>query len=227
MSTNSSDHDLVSDAPRRGRGRPRDLEKRQTILDAAAGLFFERGIAATTMEAVAERASVSKMTVYSHFPDKPALLAAVFDRNLKAIALPKLGKDEEVSPVDRLSDFGERLVLFLTRPEIVRAARVMAAGADDFPELAAAFYAAGPAAVLGTVAAFLDAVRERERLGFPDAEVAAEQLVSAWLGVDQLKQSLGIGGPPTPAAVSLRVRSATEALFRGWGALAAQRSDGA
>ena len=45
-------------------------------MDAAYALFLERGITATTMDAVAERASVSKMTVYENFLDKPALLSA-------------------------------------------------------------------------------------------------------------------------------------------------------
>jgi TetR/AcrR family transcriptional repressor of mexJK operon len=216
MSTNSSDHVFAIDAPKRGRGRPRDLKKRKAILDAASALFLERGIAATTVEAVAERASVSKMTVYSHFPDKPALLAAVFDRNLSAIELPKVASDEDIPAIDRLSEFGVRLVLFLTRPEIVRSSRFMAASAHDYPELAAAFYEAGPATVLRVVAACLESARDREKLNLPDAAVAAEQLVSAWLGVDQLKQSLGVGGPPTPETVSRRVRSATQAFLRGW-----------
>ena len=37
---------------RRGPGRPRDLAKREAILDAAYALFLERGIAPTTMDAV-------------------------------------------------------------------------------------------------------------------------------------------------------------------------------
>ena len=41
---------------RRGPGRPRDLAKLEAILDAAYELFLERGIAATTMGMVAERA---------------------------------------------------------------------------------------------------------------------------------------------------------------------------
>jgi TetR/AcrR family transcriptional regulator, mexJK operon transcriptional repressor len=217
-SMNSADHDLASGRPRRGRGRPRDAEKRRAILDAAGALFLERGIMATTMEAVAERASVSKMTVYSHFPDKPALLVAVFERNLNSIKLPELSDNVAVPALERLCDYGEGLVGFLTRPEIVRSARVMAASADDFPDLALAFYAAGPAAVLAKVALFLSALRDKEQCTFPDPELAAEQLVAAWLGVDQLKQSLGVSGPPTPAAISRRVRSATEAMLRGWGA---------
>lgn len=192
------------------------MDKRRAILDAASELFLERGIAATSIEAVAERAGVSKMTVYSHFPDKPALLGAVFERELKDTVLPELSVAGRMSVHERLCDFGERLVGYLTRPEIVRAATVMAASAGEFPELAAAFYDAGPAAVLGQVAGFLEAVRESEGLFLPDPALAAEELVSAWLGVDQLKQSLGVSGPPSPDEIARRVRSATEAMLKGW-----------
>jgi TetR/AcrR family transcriptional repressor of mexJK operon len=212
---NTDDHKLASEN-RRSRGRPRNLEKRRAILESASALFLERGIAATTMEAVAERAAVSKMTVYSHFPDKPALLAAVFERNLGAIELPELTEIERAPALEVLTSYGERLVAFLTRPEIVRTASVMAASASEYPELAAAFYAAGPAAVLRQVARFLRIAREKERLRLPDPDLAAEQLVAAWLGVDQLKQSLGLSGPPSGDAVSRRVRSATKAMLRGW-----------
>jgi AcrR family transcriptional regulator len=57
------------------------------ILDAAYALFLERGIAATPM---AERACVSKMTVYANFRDKPTLLSAVFERRAKTMHLPEL-----------------------------------------------------------------------------------------------------------------------------------------
>jgi TetR/AcrR family transcriptional regulator, mexJK operon transcriptional repressor len=215
---NSDDHDLASGPSRPGRGRPRDLNKRQAILEAAAALFLERGIAATTMESVAERAMVSKMTVYSHFPDKPALLGAVFARNLRGIRLPDLSEQSGLSPLERLSDFGERLVGFLTRPEIVRTGRVMAASADDFPALAAAFYAAGPGAVLAKLAPFLRTLDDSGAISVPDPELAGEQLAAAWLGVSQLKQSLGVSGPPSSAEIAVRVRLATETMLRGWAA---------
>jgi TetR/AcrR family transcriptional repressor of mexJK operon len=115
-----------------------------------------------------------------------------------------------------LSNYGERLVAFLTRPEIVRTASNMAARADEYPEPAAAFYAAGPAAVLQQVARFLRIAHKKERLRLPNPDLAAEQLVAPWLGVDQLKQSLGLSGPPSGDAVSRRVRSATKAMLRGW-----------
>ena len=140
----------------RGRGRPRDLLKRDAILDAATELFYERGFAATSMEAVAERAGVSKMTVYSHFPDKPALLEASFERNIGAIRLPELSDGADLpASLETLVAFGERLVAFLTRPEIVKGGRLMAAAAADHPALAAAFFAAGPVTMTESVAKFL------------------------------------------------------------------------
>ena len=44
------------------------------ILDAGWELFLERGLAAMSIEAIASRAGVSKMTVYKHFYYKHACL---------------------------------------------------------------------------------------------------------------------------------------------------------
>src|SRR5262249_45309009 len=201
----------------RGRGRPRDLDKLQAILDAASALFLERGIAATTMESVAERASVSKMTVYGHFRDKPSLLSAVFERNIKAIRLPDLevGSDPS-SSLAQLPEFGEWLVSFLTRREIVRTAWVMAACADENPRLASAFYAAGPGTMLKKVAGFLKSLAERGVLSIDDPELAAEQLIVSWLGLSQLRQNLGVAGPPSADAIARRVRYVTNTMLRAW-----------
>ncbi len=54
-------------------GRPKDLEKRAAILEAAQELFTGQGFEHTSMDAVASRAGVSKLTVYSHFGDKASL----------------------------------------------------------------------------------------------------------------------------------------------------------
>jgi TetR/AcrR family transcriptional repressor of mexJK operon len=202
---------------RRRRGRPRDLDKLQAILDAASALFLERGIAATTMESVAGRACVSKMTVYGHFRDKASLLSAVFERNIKAIRLPDLAVGPDpTSSLAQLAEFGKRLVSFLTRPEIVRTASVIAACADENPRLAAAFYAAGPGTMLKKVAGFLKSLAKRGVLSIDDPELAAEQLIVSWLGLSQLRQNLGVAGPPSADAIARRVRYATDTMLRAW-----------
>ncbi|HEY0941461.1 MAG TPA: TetR/AcrR family transcriptional regulator [Steroidobacter sp.] len=47
---------------------------RQRILDAAAELFFERGYAGTTMDALCEHLGVTKPFVYYYFKDKSQIL---------------------------------------------------------------------------------------------------------------------------------------------------------
>ncbi|HEV3117001.1 MAG TPA: TetR/AcrR family transcriptional regulator [Gemmataceae bacterium] len=53
--------------------RPRSAHAHGQVLDAALALFAERGIDATSMDAIAEASGVSKATIYNHWPDKDAL----------------------------------------------------------------------------------------------------------------------------------------------------------
>lgn len=53
---------------------------RETILDSAQAVVLERGASHATLEAVAERAGLSKGGVLYHFQTKDALLAALVDR---------------------------------------------------------------------------------------------------------------------------------------------------
>ena len=55
------------------RGRPRSEKAHQAILAAAAELLLARGLSAVSMDAVAERAGVSKATIYRWWPTKEAL----------------------------------------------------------------------------------------------------------------------------------------------------------
>jgi len=202
----------------RGRGRPRDPAKLEAILDAAYDLFLDRGITATTMDLVAERAGVSKMTVYANFQDKPALLAAVFDRRRKIVRLPDLPVESNLNlSLERLAEFGELVVSVLTRPEVVRETWLMAVEcAADQPRLATVFYTAGRGEILKRVTAFLKGLTERGVLAIDDPELAADQLIGAWVGMSELRQSLGVAGPPSSKAIAKRVRFAIDTLVRAW-----------
>lgn len=53
---------------------------RDRLLDAAEQLFYERGIAATGVDAVLQRAGVAPATLYAHFDGKDHLVAAYLER---------------------------------------------------------------------------------------------------------------------------------------------------
>ncbi|MFG2474796.1 TetR/AcrR family transcriptional regulator [Streptomyces fagopyri] len=83
---------------------------RARLLEAAARLVEERGVANVTMEAVAVAASVGKGTVFRRFGDRTGLLMALLDhaeQQFQAAFLagpPPLGPG--ASPADRLHAFG-------------------------------------------------------------------------------------------------------------------------
>jgi AcrR family transcriptional regulator len=63
--------DVSAEAPQRG--RPRSERARTAILEAASELLLARGLSAVSMDAVAERAGVSKATIYRWWPTKETL----------------------------------------------------------------------------------------------------------------------------------------------------------
>lgn len=74
------------------RGRRRDAGAKQRILQAALELVDEFGFANTTVEAIAERASTGKATVYRWWPDKSAVLVeALREAMAHDLALPDTG----------------------------------------------------------------------------------------------------------------------------------------
>ncbi|EDX80110.1 MAG: TetR/AcrR family transcriptional regulator [Alphaproteobacteria bacterium] len=64
----------------------RDVARhREAILDAASHVFAEQGVH-VSLDAVVEAAGVGRATLYRHFPDRAALLLALFEREMAAVS---------------------------------------------------------------------------------------------------------------------------------------------
>jgi len=80
--------------------------KREAILEAATTAFREEGYETSSMDRIAELASVSKRTVYNHFGSKEALFQAVVDRLIShARSLKKVPWDPARTLQEQLHDF--------------------------------------------------------------------------------------------------------------------------
>ena len=95
-------------AARLPRRQPADV-RREQILDAAARVLVERGLAATTMAEVAEAASVAKGTVYLYYESKAELLAGLRARYFDDFAA-RLGEPAAGRPGPGIAARIERLV---------------------------------------------------------------------------------------------------------------------
>ncbi|MEU1392781.1 MULTISPECIES: TetR/AcrR family transcriptional regulator [unclassified Nonomuraea] len=113
-------------------GRPRDPENDAAILDAALDLLIERGAAGTSMEAVAQRAGVAKLTVYRRWRAKEDLLMAA----LEHARAPDMDAAPAGQSIDELISSVAEL---LGRPRF-RALMARVIGASvDYPKLVAAY----------------------------------------------------------------------------------------
>jgi AcrR family transcriptional regulator len=70
-------------SPRKAPRQSRSAVTVTAILDATARILVERGYAATSTNAVAERAGVSVGSLYQYFPNTDALIAALHTRHIE------------------------------------------------------------------------------------------------------------------------------------------------
>jgi TetR/AcrR family transcriptional regulator, mexJK operon transcriptional repressor len=66
------------------------------------------------------------------------------------------------------------------------------------------------------VAVFLKDLTQRRLLAIKDPDLAAEQLIAAWLGTSLRRQSVGLAGPPSADAITKGVRYAVDTMMRAW-----------
>ncbi len=190
--------DHLNEAPSpTGPGRPKDLAKRQAILDAAKNLFVRNGYASTSMDAVAAEAGVSKLTVYSHFNDKETLFSSAV-----------VARCEEQVPelfVDRVPNASvEKVLLGIARgfqtlinsPESLDLHRLMIALGTQDTHLSQVFFEAGPQRILHEMERFLSAVNDTEGLHFDSPVSAAGHFLSLIKGVCNFRLLIGNGELP-------------------------------
>jgi AcrR family transcriptional regulator len=116
------------------RGRPRDPRTRAAILTAARGLLEKGGLTAVTIEAIANKAGVSRPTIYRYWPNAPAVAMAAF---LEASGAPAAGKASR-SPLTALRAQLHAVADAFAAPA-GRSVAAMVAAAQSETELAKAF----------------------------------------------------------------------------------------
>lgn len=113
------------------------------ILEAALELFVERGYAATRLDDVAQRAGVSKGTLYLYFDGKEALFKAVVRSGIVR-AIEEAEQTVATYP-GSCADLLRALVAgwwqFIGSTKLSGVPKLMVAEAQNFPELARFYYA--------------------------------------------------------------------------------------
>lgn len=202
-------------------GRPKDPEKRQAILQAAAELFPSKGFDGVSMMEIADRARVSKLTLYSHFTDKEDLFTqAVIDcceQQLPASSFqPAPGLDIEQA----LTAIGIGFLELTLDQKAITLHRMIVRQSGSDNGNAELYFKAGPARMLAEMRHFLEHADRSGALGIPKPALAAEHFFCLLKGLVYMRVLMGLCEPPDRAAREAHVREVV-ALF-----MAAYRPDG-
>lgn len=156
----------------RGPGRPRDAAADAAILNATLAVISEHGYPGLSMDAVAERAGVSKPTIYRRWASKQEVVLAAVGALSETVPAPDTG-----SLADDLDAIARGLVAVFSAPSSARLVGSLLAEATLDPALAAALRSGFLAARRDAALAALARAARRGEID-PDADLA--------LAVDQL-----------------------------------------
>jgi len=199
---------LAADAPSR---------KEQQILSAAGALFMAQGYGATSMDAIAREAGVSKATLYARFRNKEdlfgAIIAAACRRHAESLSGPEIGHTNVGAALRRMArDF----LTHVLSPQAAAIYRIVIAEGPRFPELGRIFYDSGPRLTLDRLTSYLGRAGERGLLRIAEPRVAAEQFAGMLKGDLHLRHLLGLAEAPKAAELDAVVDKAVGAFLRAY-----------
>jgi len=152
-------------------------ETRTRILDAAYTQFSKTGIQRSTMEDVARRAGVSRITVYRRFPGKDVLVEQVVRREFRRYF------DRFLADIEQAGTVAERVVLgFVSSLRAIRGNPLIGGLLDVEPDLLMASMIGDGGRTLATVRAFVAGQLKQEQAAGNvsrklDVDLAAELMV--------------------------------------------------
>lgn len=200
-----------------GPGRPKDLAKRQAILDAAKILFLSHGYANTSMDAVAAEAGVSKLTVYSHFTDKETLFSAAVVAKCEE-QLPPLFFElpDGIAVENVLLNIARGFHHLINSDESVNLHRlIMALGSQD-PKLSLIFFDAGPQRMVQGMERLLTQIHDTGVLSIDQPRNAAEHFFCLIKGAGNFRLLYGCGEPLSEEASESHVREVVGLFMRAY-----------
>ncbi len=168
------------------RGRPVNEALGQTIVDAACELFEELGFHAATLDKVAQRAKISKLSIYKHFENKEALFGAAFAARCQQLVPQKLFEAVDGTAEDQLLAAGSSLLRTLLRPEVRNVEAMVVADTPNQTSLSKMHYEAGPAHIIAQIEGLLRQLHAKSLLFVPDPLQSARLFAALFKGSDLL-----------------------------------------
>lgn len=170
---------------------PRDSRGKRALVLAAARALFIQNYERTTMDAIAERAGVSKATLYAHFAGKEDLFVALVEDEVASLrrASTVIGERADLAVEDRLMLFGTQFLELMLQADNLMLLRVLIGAGQRFPILGQRVIDSIRGPIREAVAQLLDQAMAAGELAYSDRHQAADffmRIVHGGIGIDCL-----------------------------------------
>lgn len=172
--------------------KPECFANRQRLIQAAAEAFMKEGYRAS-MDRIAERAGVSRQTVYNHFPSKEDLFSEVAQIAAEDILISLDGEGGEIR--ERLLNFATAFWQRVLGDQGLAMFRAMSAEVPRLAALGQAFFDKGPGQTAARLAVFLARAMDDGHLRRDDPRFAAEMLIGMLGGFEHTRRLFCTAGP--------------------------------
>lgn len=192
--------------------------RRETILDVAQGSFLEQGYDGTTMSGIAAQLGGSKGTLWSYFPSKESLFAAVVDRatqDFRTQLTVILNPDDGLETA--LRRFCEQFLVKVTSDEGVALHRLVVGETSRFPELGRIFYERAPRQTHLLLADFIAGAQARGLLQGIEPLRAAQQLTWLCMSGSYQMRLTGVIDRIPPEMLAADIDAAMTTFMRAYG----------
>lgn len=189
-------------------GKSKSDAKHRAILRGAKAVFLKSGFGGTSMDEVASRARVSKMTVYRHFDSKEDLFAGVITDLCNRIVAEDLERIFERKPEEALRRYAQRMIDIIFAPDTIELHRIVIAESRRFPMLGRFFYQSGPQVCIDVLVRYFERNRDDPRFRIADPLRAAEEFLEFLRGYAHLRMLLKIDRGPSRREIAARLSGA-------------------
>lgn len=192
--------------------------RRDRIVQEAAVLFLERGYEEVSIDDIVERVGGSKGTIYAWFGGKALLFEAVIREFCARTSRDLEVEFDETQPIEeQLRRFSKAFLKLILSSQSLRLHRLVVSITIRFPQLAKAFYDAGPESAYGLLQRWIERQQASGRLKPGEARQMAILFLDMLTGHHQLAGLLGIAGETSPAKVDQTTRAATRLFVESYG----------
>lgn len=183
-------------------------QKREAIVRAAQECFRVDGYIGTSMDSIAQKAGVTKQTVYRYFESKELLFRASLEAQREGSRSSFLEELDREDSREALTRFAIGFLRIHMSEGHLAGIRLLVSEGPSVPEMTRAYYAVGPEKTQGRLAEFL-----RERFQVEDAEYPIKILVNTLLSM-RMAVLIGLRSSPSEQELIIHAEKTVDYVMK-------------